>query len=460
MIDTLQKFGTAFQAKTIYVLTNDKKFLDQTHDIIDSKFFDAEAHQWIVDKTLWYYGSYREVPSLAVFKAELSKESDDAFKKQVIASLKEAFESEGSDLTYVKDEFLDFCKNQALKAAILKSADLLKRGDFDKIKSEISHAMMVGQEHDFGHDWKIDLDDRLANSARNTLPTGWDVVDGLTDGGLAGGELGVIIAPSGIGKSWFLCRIGLAAIKAGKRVVHYSFELNQNYVGLRYDTLLTGIEPKNIRLNKSVVEQAIQQIKGDLAIKYYPVRTINTNTLMADIQRRINVGMKPDLIIIDYADLMRPTERGDSRYQDLGITYEDIRGMLGELDIPGWTASQSQRSSLNDDIIEADKVAESYAKIMTADLIMSVSRKLEDKVANTGRAHLIKNRFGQDGITMPCEINFTKGLIEIYDENSPKGSLLKKQMKAGESEVKKMLHDKWKAHQTNIYSEEEYDDLG
>jgi hypothetical protein len=134
--------------------------------------------------------------------------------------------------------------------------------------------------------------------------------------------------------------------------------------------------------------------------------------------------------------------------------------MLGELDIPGWTASQSQRSSLNDDIIEADKVAESYAKIMTADLIMSVSRKLEDKVANTGRAHLIKNRFGQDGITMPCEINFTKGLIEIYDENSPKGSLLKKQMKAGESEVKKMLHDKWKAHQTNIYSEEEYDDLG
>jgi hypothetical protein len=99
----------------------------------------------------------------------------------------------------------------------------------------------------------------------------------------------------------------------------------------------------------------------------------------------------------------------------------------------------THNSSIQDEIIEADKISESYSKIMTADLVISLSRKLEDKANHTGRAHIIKNRFGTDGVTLPVYMNTSIGKIEIYDENSSKGIVLKKQMQAGEGLMKKTL---------------------
>ena len=442
-LDTLSKYGTGFQIKVLSVLLSDREFLEQTQDIIDPKYFDADGASWVAKKIAWYFDKYRDIPTAQVFKSELDKEEKSEIKSSIIPVLKDVYNNiDAGDLNYVKDEFLKFCKNQAIKNAILRSADYLKTGRYDDIKSIITKSMQAGMERNFGHIWKTDLDKRITNAARATVPTGWDIVDHLTDGGIAGGELGVIMAPAGIGKSWFLSKIGLAALKLGKKVLHYSYELNENYLGLRYDTLLTGIEPNKVKFHKEDVEKAIQNITGELAIKYFPTRTVSATSLMADVQRRISVGFKPDLIIVDYADLMRPTEKSDNRYQDLGVIYEDIRSMAGELSIPLWTASQTQRSGLNEAVIEGDKIAESFAKVMTADFIMSVSRQLEDKIANTARAHVIKNRFGPDGITLPCEVNFVNGTVEVYDENSPKGVLLRRQMQRGEGQIKQMLKQK------------------
>jgi hypothetical protein len=243
--------------------------------------------------------------------------------------------------------------------------------------------------------------------------------------------------------SWALATIGANAARTGKRVVHYTLELNENYVGLRYDTIFTGIEPGNIVNHPETVRETVEKIAGDIIIKYYPPRSITVHTLHAHIENLIENKLKPDLILVDYADLMRSVDRADARYQELGAIYEELRGLSGELGIPCWTASQTQRASLNDDVIGADKIAESYNKIMTADLVISLSRKLEDKINHTGRAHIIKNRFGADGITLPVFMNTSVGKIEIYDENSSKGVLLKKQMQAGESMLKKTLAKKF-----------------
>ena len=105
----------------------------------------------------------------------------------------------------------------------------------------------------------------------------------------------------------------------------------------------------------------------------------------------------------------------------LGNIYEDLRGLAGEIDVPVWTASQANRSALDEDVIEAQKVAESYSKVMTADYVMSLSRKVEDKVANTGRFHIIKNRFGPDGLTYPAKVNTNTGQIEMYESNTVSG---------------------------------------
>ncbi len=112
--------------------------------------------------------------------------------------------------------------------------------------------------------------------------------------------------------------------------------------------------------------------------------------LKAHIEKTMILGQKPDLIVVDYADLLKVNTKKD-KHEALEELYEELRGMAGEYNIPIWTASQAGRSSLEDDIIEADKIASSYGKVMVADFLMSLSRKVEDKLSGTGRGHVIKS---------------------------------------------------------------------
>lgn len=443
-LDTLQKFGSTFQLKSIASLITDKTFLEQTIDIVVPHYFESDSNKWIVKTIMEYYGTFRDLPTLDVFKKEVDKlignKESDLLRVTVVEQLKSIYKhTKASDLDYFKQEFLEFCKNQAIKNAVLKSAELVQRGKYEEIKGIVDRAMRAGQERNLGHDWVNDIDQRLINVARDTIATPWPCINELLDGGLGPGELGVIIAPSGIGKSWILRAIAAEALRRGKRVVDYTFELSDKYVGLRYDSIFTGIESKEIRNNVDKVKNAINAIDGELMIKYFPTRTASVNHLSAHINRMTQLGYKPDLVIIDYADLMRSTEKSNARHEELGFIYEEIRGMLGEHGIPGWTASQSQRSALQDDVVEADKIAGAYSKIFVSDFVISASRKLADKVSNTARIHVIKNRFGADGMTFPAYMDLSHGKIEIYDESSPDGLRVKNQMQSGVGTVNKLL---------------------
>ena len=150
------------------------------------------------------------------------------------------------------------------------------------------------------------------------------------------------------------------------------------------------------------------------------------------------------LSLVDYADLLlSDSNKSDSTYAEQGGVYIDLRGMSGELEIPIWTASQTNRSAIDSEVIEADKIADSYAKVMNADFIMSWSRKSKDKLNDTARAHIMKNRFGPDGITFPCKMNTNTGYIEVYDSTSPDGVIATKQSASGQLETKKLLHKKY-----------------
>ena len=183
-------------------------------------------------------------------------------------------------------------------------------------------------------------------------------------------------------------------------------------------------------------------ISGELILKYYPTKTASIVTIISHIEKCISQDKTPDLIIIDYADLIRPAKAGDKRLE-LNDIYEDLRGLAGTYNIPVWSASQANRSSLDDDVIEGGKVSESYNKVMVCDFIMSLSRKLNDKVGGTGRWHIIKNRFGPDGMTFPSKINTMNGHIEIYEPTSDMGKSVSITMK-GDVNVKKALSNKFK----------------
>jgi len=325
----------------------------------------------------------------------------------------------------------------------MESVDLLEHGKYEEIKSIVDEAMKAGAERDLGHDYVDGLEERLTKSTRDTIETPWEVINEVMDGGLGKGELGVIVAPAGIGKSWTLQAIGANSLKQGKTVIHYTLELNQNYVGLRYDTVISGVPTSNIKFYKEDVKKKIDNIEGRLLIKYYPTRSATVQTLASHLNQLELQGIIPDVVIVDYADILRDISNYKEMRHQLGNIYEDLRGLAGEVEVPIWTASQANRSSLEEDVIDASKVAEAYSKVMTADFILSVSRKVEDKIANTGRFHVIKNRFGIDGITYPATINTNTGSILVYESSTQGGKEVQGKMDNSEEYLRKQLSNKY-----------------
>jgi len=232
-------------------------------------------------------------------------------------------------------------------------------------------------------------------------------------------------------------------MKQGKIVAHYTLELNEGYVGQRYDAVLSGVAVGNLKFNMEDVEKAVQNVKGDLVVKHYPTKTASVTSLKAHMDKMILQGKKPDVVIVDYADLLRGPQK-EKRHEELEEIIEDLRGMAGEYEVPVYTASQINRSGAEDDIITGTKIAGSFSKMMTADFVVSLSRKIEDKLAGTGRWHVIKNRFGPDGMTFPSKANFSTGQIHIYNDDSIDGRKTTTQMKQGESLVRKELAQKYK----------------
>ena len=207
---------------------------------------------------------------------------------------------------------------------------------------------------------------------------------------------------------------------------------------------MSGQPTGNLQYYKEEVQSAIDKLKGNLIIKYYPTRTASVNTITAHLQQCELQGIKPDLIIVDYADIMKSTQHFTEKRHEVGHVYEELRGLAGEFEVPIWTASQANRSSLEEEIIGADKVAEDYSKVMTADFVMSMSRKVEDKIANTGRFHVIKNRFGPDGLTFPANINTNTGNIQIFESSSVGGKQAQGKMDNSQEFYRKSLAQKKK----------------
>lgn len=444
MTDKLNEYGWGFQVKVIAAMFTDRIFLQQIADIIRPEYFESEANIWLLDVILDHFKEYKTPPTKDVLKVRVTEVDSDILKAAILEQLKDVFRfMDADDLSFVKNEILKFCKNQEMKRAIMDSVGLLQQGNYDEIKNKMDSAMKAGADINIGHEYKADVIMRYNEAARHTITTGWDVIDDLMDGGLAPGELGVVMAAAGIGKSWLLINIAAHAVKSGKTVIHYTLELNENYVGQRYDSVIMGINAQNLKNYQDDIVTKMESLPGELIIKYYPTKSVGIMGLKAHVEKTIMQGKSPDLIIVDYADLLKVNTKKD-KHEALEELYEELRGMAGEYKIPIWTASQAGRSALEEDIIEADKIASSYGKVMVADFLMSLSRKVEDKMSGTGRGHVIKNRFGPDGITLPSKINTNNGQFQFFEPQTAQGKQTTTTMKTGENIMKQSLAQKFK----------------
>ena len=416
-LKNLNQYGPHFQIKVLSSLLTHKEFLVNIHDILSDEYFDNQAHKWVIKEVLRYYDKYHTTPSMDILKVEVKKIDNEVLQLSVKEQLREAYQASDEDLEYVQEEFTGFCKNQQIKKALMSSVDLLKAGDFDSIKSIISNALQAGNDKNVGHEYLKDLESRFREDARTTIPTPWARINELLQGGLGNGDFGLIFGNPGGGKSWSLVALGGFAVRMGYNVVHYTLELGEQYVGRRYDAFFSKIPVDRILKNRERIEEIMPSLEGELIIKEFPTGRATMSTIESHITKITDMGVKPDLVIIDYVDLLGTKKKTADRKGEIDDIYQSTKGLARQLDIPIWSVSQVNRAGAKDDIVEGDKAAGSYDKIMITDVCISLSRKKADKVNGTGRFHIMKNRYGIDGLTFGVEADTSTGHFVVKDYN-------------------------------------------
>jgi replicative DNA helicase len=416
-LNSLATYGTAFQIKVLSSLLTHKEFLQQMHDVLSEEYFDNQAHRWVVKQILDYYEQYNTTPTMEVLKVEMKKVENEVLQLSIKEQLREAYQSSTADLEYIEKEFSSFCKNQQLKKALLNSVDLLNSGDFESIRGLIDNALKAGNDKNIGHEYLKDTEARYREDARKVVPTPWEKFNEFMQGGLGNGDFGLIFGNPGGGKSWTLVALGGYAVKMGYNVLHYTLELGEDYVGRRYDAYFTNKPVDTLSKHRARIDEVVEQLPGQLIIKEFSPGMATVNTLRSHIQKCQDLEFAPDLILIDYVDLLSSKKRVSDRKGEIDDIYLSTKGLAKELQLPVWSVSQVNRAGAKDDVIEGDKAAGSYDKMMVTDIAISLSRKKEDKVNGTGRFHIMKNRYGMDGMTFSVVADTSTGHFEVSDHH-------------------------------------------
>ena len=439
------KHGKQFQESLAQLVLVDRPFADQLEEVLDTSFFELKYLRVFVSKIFDYRQKYGVHPTdkiiASILRTELDNENE-ALQKQVRDYFARVLIKNIQDEQYIKETSLDFCKKQKLKEALMRSVDLIQRSSYDEIKLVIDNALKLGTDNNFGHDFVKDFEIRYEIKNRSPVTTGWEKIDKLTKNGLGSGELGVVIAPTGAGKSMALAHLGAHALKAGKNVVHYTLELSEGITGLRYDSCISQVPLSTLFHRKEEVLEAISDLSGGLIIKEYPTKTASPNVLRSHLEKLKKRNHKIDMIIVDYADLLKPTTIFKEKRNELESIYENLRAIAQEHNCPLWTASQTNRTGLNAEVVTMESISEAFNKCFVADFICSISRTIRDKNANTARMFVAKNRNGPDGLVFPMYMDTSTVQLKVLTpDQQTKGETISA---ASPKELADTLKEKYK----------------
>ncbi len=443
------KYNKSFQEKIFQGLLSDHDWAAQMVEVMRADFFDLIYLKFLCEKYFNYYFRYKCFPTsqllISVIKESFQEENDELLKNQVIDFLHRMKKNPNpGDVKYVKEKILDFCKRQAFKEALEKSVELISEDKFDHVLTLMKNAVSIGLPNSTGHDFFEDIEARFVKINRAACPTGIPRLDSpdILNGGLGRGEIGIVTANTGVGKSHWLVAMGANAMRFGKNVLHYTFELTEQAVGLRYDSNMCGINSSEVINQKERVIDFYEKNPdlGRLIIKEYPTNSASVITIRNHIDKLMLRGFKPNVLIIDYADIMRSTRAYDSLRHELKLIYEELRNLAMEMNIPIWTASQANRDSSNSDIVGLENMSEAYGKAMVADFVVTLSRKPMEKATGSGRLFVAKNRAGKDGVVFPIHIDTSMSKIDILNEEI---QTLAEAAQSDEKEMKDNLKKKW-----------------
>lgn len=398
--------GQSFQLQLINQIIVDERFGSTIIDILDPTYFDSEYLRLISAEIKNYHEKYRTIPMISTLEQIVNQSiTKDITKEYVLETLQEIKNVQQKDCLYVQDTAIKFCKQQELKKANKKIEKILESGDFERYEECVDimkKAVSVGAHKDTGVKVLDGIEDVLSDDFRRPIQTGISGLDNLMDGGLSKGELGVIIAPFGVGKSTMITKFANTAYNLGYNVVQIFFEDNPKVIQRKHYACWTGIDLNELSTRKEEVLEKVNAIvdskTNHLLLKKFSSSGTNIPQIEQYLKKLISDGIRPDIVFLDYIDCVVPTRHYDDEYSGEGDVMRQFETMIAELDIVGWTAVQGNRSSINAEIVDSSMIGGSIKKGQIGHFILSIAKSLQQKEDGLATMAVLKSRFGKDGI--------------------------------------------------------------
>lgn len=416
-------FEREFRIRVLSCMAQSLDFLRRLRSLLDPKYFEDEGEQEVAKQILIYFDTHNTLPSEEeIFEAIRTSDpfQMEADNKILLKSLlQSAFSKQITSVDFVAERIIDWLQTQEFKQAVLDSLVLIQKGEFRAIKTRMEEALQVGAKIlDQGIPYFAASLSRLRKDTSEHITSGLNGLDRCTSGGLAGGELGVILAPPNRGKSLFLINLVTAAIAGGYRAVHYTLELSALKVARRYDANFLKVPyndvPQHLRRLSKFLRVVRQMVGDNLIIKEFPTKACTVDDIKVHLEQLAMFGFYPDLIVVDYADIMLSlgTNYKEKRHEQ-GAIYEQLRRLGCEWNLPVWTASQANRASLSKKTITIEDIAESFEKAAISDLIVALCETGEEKKEGKMRLFIAKSRDNISQVTIPVEVD--TGRMSVRD---------------------------------------------
>ncbi len=416
--------GYNFQLKLINLIITDKSFAQSIIDVILSKYFDNQYFKLIMQMIKEYYEKYQTVPSFDTLEQVTHLEvTSEMAKKYVMDMLREIKEVSFEDHLFIKEKSVKFCKQQELKKAIRKVEKIMENGDFesyDKCEEYIREAISIGEGDNGSLEVFHNLEEVLKDDFRDPIPTGISGLDNLLNGGLAKGEIGVILAPTGVGKTTVLTRFANTAFNMGYNVLQIFFEDNPKVIQRKHFTCWTGIPSDKLSDNKKIVLTKADEMKksgGKLILKKLASDEFTITQIKNQIRKIISEGTKIDIVLLDYIDCVVPERSFDDEWKGEGSVMRKFEAMCHELDLVGWTATQGNRSSISSEVVTTDQMGGSIKKAQVGHVIISIAKTLQQKEMGLATIAITKSRVGKDGVIFE-NCTFNNATLEIDTQSS------------------------------------------
>jgi replicative DNA helicase len=421
------KLGFDFQKSLIKAIIEDKKYGESIIDVLETKYFDNNSFRFIIQNVKEYFEIYSKLPNYVTLEQKIISENNFKESHRIHVDTLTEIKNHNNDYEFVKDKALNFCKQQNLRKTLKQVEQIIENGNFkhyDEIEEKIKKALSVGIITNDVVDIFHDVDSALVKEYRNPIPTGIVGIDELLKGGLAKGELGIVLAPTGVGKSTILTKMANTAYNHGSNVLQIFFEDNVGDIKRKHFTIWSGISSDEQSEFSEKVKEKIKEAQslstGEIKLIRLPSDNITVTEIKNKVRKLMAEGFKIDLLVIDYVDCISSEKNTTGEeWKGEGNVMRSLESMTNEFDIAIWSATQGGRGSISSEIVTTDQMGGNIKKAQVAHVILSIGKTLEQKEHNLATITMLKSRIGKDGVVFAnCTFNNQFLLINTDSQNT------------------------------------------